>query len=213
MGTDAATTPATILVVDDDAGVRALVCEALERAGYETVVARSGEEALQAVENDPPDLAITDVQMGGVSGYEVCRRLRESFGDELPIMFLSGSRTEAYDRVAGFQFGADDYVVKPFDPEELVARVRALLRRATRPSSPPRPANGAREGAGSLTPRELEILRLVASGMSQAEIARELVISPKTVGKHIEHILKKLGVRSRAEAVAYAYRERLIEAG
>ena len=123
----------------------------------------------------------------------------------MPIIFLSGERTEWYDRVGGLLLGADDYIVKPFAPDELVARVRTLLRRAERP---------VREGPvrSNLTAREFEVLRLLADGLSQADIAARLFISSKTVATHIEHILDKLEVRSRAQAVAFAYREGLLEA-
>jgi DNA-binding NarL/FixJ family response regulator len=106
------------------------------------------------------------------------------------------------DRAAGLMLGADDYLLKPFAPEELLARVHALLRRARvdRPGT-----------ANSLTRRELDVLGLLAEGRTQAEIARELVLSPKTVATHLERILGKLGVHSRAQAVAAAYRERLLE--
>ena len=196
-----------VLVVEDDVGVRALVRETLEQAGYATVEAGSREEALKAARERLPDLVVTDVHMPGGSGYEVCRTLREELGEELPIIILSGSRTEAYDRVAGFEFGADDYMVKPFEPEELRARARALLRRAghSRTRTSPVSPNGV------LTPRELEVLGLLAEGLNQTEIAKRLVVSPKTIGKHIERILKKLGVRSRAEAVAKAHSDRLVE--
>lgn len=117
------------------------------------------------------------------------------------MIFLSGERTESFDRVAGLLVGADDYLVKPFDPDELAARVRAVLRRAQ--PSVPAPLQ-------SLTRRELEVLRLLADGLDQRQIAAELVISAKTVGTHIERILGKLGVHSRAQAVALAYRDELL---
>jgi DNA-binding NarL/FixJ family response regulator len=117
------------------------------------------------------------------------------------VLFLSGARTESYDRVAGLMVGADDYVVKPYAADELLARVRALVRR----SNPERPLAEAR-----LTPRELEVLRLLAEGCSPADIAVRLFISGKTVGTHIEHILSKLGVKSRVQAVAVAYRDGLV---
>jgi DNA-binding NarL/FixJ family response regulator len=95
--------------------------------------------------------------------------------------------------------------VKPFEREEFVARVSAVLRRAA-----PEPPPSAPVGAFDLTPRELEILHLLAEGLDQDEIAERLVIAPKTVATHIERILSKLGVRSRAQAVALAYREHLV---
>jgi DNA-binding NarL/FixJ family response regulator len=198
---------ATILVIDDDDKLRALICDMLVNAGYEVVPAVSGDEGIAAMRDRPPDLVISDIQMPGRSGYEVCRAVRAEFGD-IPFMFLSGTRTEPYDRVAGFEFGADDYVTKPFDPDEFVARVRALLRRSSRTdaaAAPPAP-----ETSGDLTPRELEILQLLAEGLAQGEIAARLFITQKTVAKHIERILKKMDVHSRTEAVARAYREGLI---
>jgi two-component system nitrate/nitrite response regulator NarL len=103
--------------------------------------------------------------------------------------------------VAGLLVGGDDYLVKPFDPNELLARVRRLL--------PSRLAGG--ETTRTLTRRELDVLSLLVEGLSQPEIAERLFISPKTVGKHIEHILSKLGVHNRAQAVARAVRDELIE--
>jgi DNA-binding response OmpR family regulator len=188
-----------ILVVDDDASLRALVCDLLEHAGYETFEAESGRAALDAAVEAMPALVVLDVAMPGLSGYEVCRSLRARVGDGLPILFVSGTRTEAHDRVAGLLLGGDDYLVKPFAPDELIARVRSLLRRAPAP---------ARRSV--LTAREQEVLQLLARGLNQPDIAQRLVISGRTVGTHIERILEKLAVRSRAEAVAVAYRDGLV---
>jgi DNA-binding NarL/FixJ family response regulator len=143
-----------------------------------------------------------------VSGYEVCRELRDTFGDDLAIIFLSGDRTEPHDRVAGLLLGADDYIVKPFDEGELLARIRSSLRR-----SAPSNDGGADSAAtdASLTSREREVLSLLARGLSQADIAGTLVISPKTVGTHIQRVLAKLGVHSRAQAVALAHTQGLAD--
>ena len=185
-----------ILVVDDDVGSRDLVSELLDRAGYRTKQAATGEEALAAARADRPSLVLLDVRLPGVSGYEVLYELREQFGNGLPVVFVSGERIESFDRVAGLQLGADDYLVKPFAPDELIARLRKLLGRSSLNHESGRPA---------LTPREEEVLKLLASGLTQKEIAKELVISSKTVASHIERILAKLGVHSRAQAVAVAH--------
>jgi DNA-binding NarL/FixJ family response regulator len=194
----------SILLVDDDEGTRALLTEVFGAAGFTALTAATGEEALEFAAAEKPALVVLDVSLPGCSGYEVCSRLRQTFGQTIGIVFLSGERTESLDHVAGLLLGADDYVAKPFDPDELVARVRAVLRRGAHEA--PRQTSG-------LTRREMEVLRLLARGQVQAEIASELVISTKTVGTHIEHILSKLEVRSRAQAVALAYREDLLGAG
>ena len=191
---------ATVLVVDDDDAQRELIRTVLGRAGFSTVDAASGEEAMAAARRHLPRLVVLDVRMPDLSGYEVCRRLRDEFGAAVSIVFLSGERTEGFDRAAGLLVGADDYLVKPFSPDELLARVRVRLPPA--PDAPPLPSD--------LTKRELEVLRLLADGLSQKEIATTLVISSKTVAAHIQHILGKLGVHSRAQAVAHAYRRGLL---
>jgi len=195
--TDRAPGEGSILLAEDDEPLAALVEEVLLAGGYEVVVVHDGLEALQA---DEPAAAVLDVNLPGVSGYQVCDALRRAYGRALPILFISGERTEPFDRVAGLLLGADDYLVKPFEPGELLARVSALVERRASPV----------DGKRGLTDREHEVLGLLAEGLRQDEIADRLVISKKTVGTHIEHILGKLGVRSRAEAVAAAYRESLV---
>ena len=190
-----------ILLVDDDPAMRELISGLLEQAGFPTRHASTGEEALAAVGRSRPLLVILDVRLPGVSGYEVHHELRSRFGVDLPIIFISGERVESLDRAGGLLLGADDYVVKPFAPDELVARVRRLVARSS--------AGPAREEP-RLTQREGEVLRLLANGQSQPEIAKELFISPKTVATHIQHILAKLGVHSRAQAVAVAHRDGLL---
>jgi two-component system response regulator MprA len=121
-----------ILVVDDERAVRESLRRALELEGYEIELAADGQEALQLLETNgdaQPDAVILDVLMPGVDGLEVCRRLRRS-GNRVPVLMLT-ARDEIENRVAGLDAGADDYVTKPFALEELVARVRALLRRVS----------------------------------------------------------------------------------
>ena len=123
----------------------------------------------------------------------------------MPIIFISGTRTQTYDRVAGFLLGADDYITKPFEPEELMARVRRAITRTTQPERTPSPEKFR------LTPREDEILRLFAEGLGTQAVSDRLQISMKTVSSHTQRLLPKLGVHSRMEAVALAYREGLFE--
>jgi DNA-binding NarL/FixJ family response regulator len=188
-----------VLVVDDDEGVRQLMCSALCMAGFVVDAVGRGEEALEFAETQEFEVAVLDIRLPGISGYGVCRELRRRFGNAVGIVFVSGERVESFDRVAGLLIGADDYLTKPFAPEELVERVRRL--RGER-------ANGSRKSP--LTSRELDVLRLLAEGLEQHGIAERLVISPKTVATHIEHILAKLGVHSRAQAIALAFREDLL---
>jgi DNA-binding NarL/FixJ family response regulator len=188
-----------VLVVDDDDLFVDSVCTLLDAAGYRSVAAATGEEALRIAREQTPAVVLLDIQLPKLNGYEVCRALREEFGRTLAVAFVSGTRTEAVDVSSGLHVGADDYLVKPCDPSELVARVAALMRRVQ--------PNGANHR--NLTTREIEVLRLLSDGLEQKAIAGRLSISPKTVAIHIEHILGKLHVHSRAQAVAAAYREEL----
>ena len=117
----------TILVVDDEARILKLVRDYLERAGFAVLTARDGEAALTLARIEQPDLIVLDLMLPGVDGLDVCRRLRQESG--VPIIMLT-ARVEEADRIVGLELGADDYVTKPFSPRELVARVRATLRRA-----------------------------------------------------------------------------------
>lgn len=119
--------PRTILVVDDDPHIRQLLVFALGKAGLATIEAADGEEAVATIAEHHPDLVILDINMPRMDGLEVCRRVRAT--SSVPILFLS-SRDDEIDRVLGIELGADDYVVKPFSPREVVARTQAILRRA-----------------------------------------------------------------------------------
>jgi len=125
--------PQRILVVDDDVKITSFLRRALVLEGYEVLVANGGQEALRTVAEFPPDLMILDLMMPEIDGLEVCRRVR-ALGDELPIIILT-ARDTVSDRVQGLDMGADDYLVKPFALEELLARVRALLRRQKAPKA------------------------------------------------------------------------------
>lgn len=191
----------TVLIADPDETARIALTRALRTAGFQVVQADTGEGALKLARASTPAAVILEVPLPGLSGYEVCCTLRSDFGTTMPIMFLSGVRTEWYDRIAGLLLGADDYLVKPFAPGEVLARMGNLLRRAS--ARAPRAVH-------DLTPRELEVLNLLGEGLRQEEIARRLFISPKTVATHVEHILRKLAVRSSTEAVVVAYREEIL---
>lgn len=190
-----------IFVVDDDDGFRSYVVELLVNAGYRTDEFASGSLVLAAATAEQPAAVVLDVQLPELNGYEVLRELRDKYRDAVPIIFMSGERMDPLDRTAGLLLGADDYVVKPVDPGEFIARVRRLV--------DPHPIEaGSANGLESLTKRENEVLELLAQGHPQDEIARALVISPKTVATHIQRILGKLEVRSRAQAVAVALRRK-----
>lgn len=170
----------SILVVDDDALFRELVTTILKRAGYRAVEAATGEEALDVAERERPGLVVLDVHLPGISGHEVCHKLRA--GEDGPhVLFVSGERVETYDRVAGLLVGGDDYLVKPFAPDELLARVRALSRRA-RQATP-----------AGLTGDERNLVRLLRQGLGAGEIAQRLRETPKAVLDRVDEILTKLG--------------------
>lgn len=116
-----------ILVVDDEPHIRDVICFAVERAGMRPVIARSGSEALTAFRRARPDLVVLDVGLPDIDGLEVCREIRKT--SALPILFLS-ARDEEIDRILGLEMGGDDYVTKPFSPRELIARIRAILKRS-----------------------------------------------------------------------------------
>ena len=173
-----------ILVVDDDAGVRQAVGRALAFEGYDVTQAGDGSEALRLVAVERPDAMVLDVVMAEVGGLEVCRELRAA-GDDLPILVLTARHTVA-DRVAGLDAGADDYLVKPFALEELLARLRALLRRSEASADEvltlgdltlaPGPRLVDRAGAPvELTRTEFNLLELLLRNAGQV-LTRELIL-------------------------------------
>ena len=190
-----------ILIADGDPGFRRFAKRALAFSGFAIRAVGCGREALAVAEVETLALVVLEVRLEDLSGYEVCRRLREDYGESLPILFVSSDRTESSDRVAGLLVGADDYLAKPIAPDELVARVRRHLRRLETWNG-----RGVR-----LTAREREVLRLLADGLAPTQIAVTLGITPKTVATHVEHIYVKLGVHTRAQAVASAFRLSMVE--
>jgi DNA-binding NarL/FixJ family response regulator len=191
-----------ILIVTSDESARSPLSRLFKGAGFATALVESGQDALALARRSRPAVVLLDVRLGDMSGYEVCYQLRQRYGEDLSIIFMSGDRTEPEDRVAGLLIGADDYIMLPFDPNEVLARVRRSVARSPLHEGTP---------DSELTPREHEVLRHLAAGMRPDEIAHKLFISPKTVGTHIQRILTKLGVHSRMEAVAIAYRTGLVD--
>jgi len=202
------------LIVDSDDASRLKAVQVVVRLGYDARPTPTADELLERLGSDRPALAIVEVELpGAANGLEVMRQLHEAFDHELPVILVSGQQIDAFDRTAGLMLGADDYLTKPLDAAELLARVKRSLRRVA-----PAATNGHTNGHGNdndtdsgLSPREQEILTLLAGGRTQGQIATELVISSKTVATHIQHILAKLGVQSRAQAVALAFRRGLVE--
>lgn len=191
-----------ILVVEDDPAIAAVMVELLEQAGHRVVCVGSAGEAMEAARIDPPLLAIVDIQLPDLSGYEALQLLRVEHGERLPIFFVSGVRVEPYDRAAGLLVGADDYLIKPFAADEFLARVAALLRRADPELWP----------EIRLTVREGEVLSLLAEGLEPTDVADRLGIATRTVGTHLEHIMGKLGAHSRGQMIALAYQQGLVSA-
>ena len=202
----------TILIVEDDRNTAALVGAYLEREGFSTVVVNDGGLAIQAAGRCNPVFVILDVMLPNVDGWEICRTLRKN--SEVPILMLT-AREEELDRVAGLAMGADDYVIKPFSPRELVERVRAILRRS-RPASPqsspvlsfdgleldPVKHRLARDGrAITLTSSEYKILHALMSSPGKAFSREELlsqcyrhgeVVIDRVIDVHIGKLRQKI---------------------
>ena len=192
-----------IVVVDPDDRTRSAAGDVAERSEFDMVAFDDATTLMTDVARERPLLAVVEVELAGeMNGFEVLGALHDRFGPDLPVILVSAERTAPADRVAGLLLGADDYVVKPFDCGEFRARLRRSLARA----DASKPVVMAAAEGPHLSDRERQILSLLAAGHSQDEIATGLFISPKTVATHIQHVLLKLNVRSRAQAVAAAYR-------
>ncbi len=207
---------AAILVVDDDAPIRRMLDRTLSAEGYAVETAADGGEALAAVERSAPDLVVLDVGMPGVDGLSVSRRLRAK-GLAVPVLLLT-ARDSVPDRVAGLDAGADDYLVKPFATEELLARVRALLRRGKSPEEllafgdltldPATRSVQRGEIALTLSERESDLLALLLRNARRV-VPREQAVSEiwqgdasaNVVDRYVSNLRRKLGEPSLIETV------------
>jgi DNA-binding NarL/FixJ family response regulator len=220
-----------VLVVDDQVLVRAGFRMIIEAQPDLTVVAEAadGEAAVRLTRRFRPDVVLMDVRMPGLDGLEATRRILQS-NDDLPssppprILILTTFDLDEF-VYAALQSGAAGFLLKDTSPEQLVAAVRTVVvgdallapsitRRLVERFARPQPTSDVGpEALAALTPRETEVLRLVARGMSNAEIAGELVVTDATVKTHVAGVLGKLGLRNRAQAVVFAYESGLIRAG
>jgi phosphate regulon transcriptional regulator PhoB len=223
-----------VLVVEDEPDIRDLVVFHLEREGFQCRTARTGLEALKRVKNSTPDLIVLDLMLPELDGLEVCRRLRHDQAiSSIPVIMLTAKREEV-DRVVGLEIGADDYVAKPFSPKELVARVRAVLRRSRPSGEPAVLAIGALKmdvgkhlvAVGGetvpLTSKEFDLLRALIEAHGRV-LSREFLldrvwgyarageIESRTVDVHVRRLRQKLGAEGRriltVKNVGYRFEE------
>ena len=197
--------PKRVLVVDDNAGLLLAVSETLLAEGYAVVTARRGREALVRIAERMPDLIISDIRMPGMDGFQLARNLRSAPHTRLiPIVFLT-AKDETADRVAGFRFGVDAYITKPFEPVELAAIVAGIFERVERTHGDLARMFGESDKEilfqrdEDLTDAEWRVAEAVAHGSSNKEIALELNLSLRTVEGHISHILDKKNLHNRVE--------------
>jgi len=204
----------TVLVVDDEPIVRDVVVRYLRRDGFETLEAGDGEEARELIERDRPELVVLDLMLPGTDGLALCRWIRAQ--SNLPVIMLTARGDEA-DRIVGLELGADDYVTKPFSPRELAARVRAVLRRSTKPPTPPVARlefedleldAGTREVHAQgqklkLTAKEFDLLYFLASNprrvfsrdqLMQSVWGYEAALDTGTVTVHVRRLRSKIEV-------------------
>lgn len=218
--------PLTILVVDDDPGTRLAISDYLEICGYSVITAADGQQAMEMVESYRPHLMLTDIVMPRVNGYQLVRSVRQHPSLRLlPVIFLT-ERNKTEERIQGYQSGADLYLPKPFELQELGAAIRNLLERSQMLQSEYRlsyeegwrtsiqihtAAVEKSELSFHLTDREREVLVMLTHGLSNAQIGTRLHLSPRTVEKYVSNLLRKTTTSNRAELVGYAMKHRLVE--
>ena len=193
-----------ILCIEDDLETAALIAEELTDRSYDVSIACNGQEGLEIIVSQTPDLVLTDISMPVMSGFEVLERLTASaprFAN-IPFVFLT-ALADRDNELKGWRLGADDYVTKPVDFEVLAALIAARLARAARSPALPEPVQ--------LAKREVETLTWAARGKSSSEIAQILGLSKRTVDFHIDNARSKLGVATRTQAAIKAVSGRLIE--
>jgi DNA-binding response OmpR family regulator len=200
-----------ILVVDDEKKIIEIIKAYLEREGYQVTSASDGKTALSLARVETPDLIILDLMLPEISGLEVCRAIRKQ--SDVPIIMLT-ARDEVTDKIIGLEMGADDYVTKPFDPKELVSRVRAILRRTESKASPQKIINIADlsidinkrqvcrgDTTIDLTPNEFELLRVMAENPGRVYSRMQLLDQvqgdayegyERTIDSHIKNLRKKV---------------------
>jgi DNA-binding NarL/FixJ family response regulator len=221
-----------ILLVDDDKTLQAVLTRYLEKRGYSVDVVTSGIQGLKLFTQDPPDLIVSDIMMPGMDGLEFCRRVRATRPGELvPFIFLTAKK-DLEDRIQGHTIGADDYITKPFEPLELLAKIQSQLQRTDRINAAimgmlrkvtngsdmetegdknsseavvTPPAKIKPEEDLPLTPAEIRVFWEVIQGLTNKQISQRLFISPRTVQTHLSNILTKLNLENRSQLVRFAF--------
>jgi DNA-binding NarL/FixJ family response regulator len=198
-----------LMLVDDDPNLVLLVRDYLEFRGYDVITAENGRVALEILEQELPDLMICDIMMPEMDGYTLVKQIREDpRTGSIPVLFLS-AKGQSQDKVKGLNTGADVYIVKPFEPEELVAQVESSLRQASRLNQHPNPNldHGPKLRVRrnvELTPTELRVVQLVAQGLANRDIARIMKVSQRTIESHVSNMLGKTGLHNRTELARWA---------
>ena len=201
-----------ILIVDDDSTLRAALTRYLQDRGFIVRNAISGLEGFNSFIKEIPDLIVSDVVMPEMNGFELCTKVRATeAGQLIPFIFLSG-RCDLEDRIQGHTIGADDYLVKPFHPRELIAKIEAQLARASRIHAEieralqqPSTETPQNQAPLPLTPAEEKVFWVVIQGYTNKKIGDRLFISPRTVQTHLSNILSKLSVENRSQLIRYAF--------
>ncbi len=227
--------PLTVLLAEDDEGTRLSIYDYLELEGYSVVMASDGEMALQQVFEYQPQIIITDIGMPYLDGYTLVQRVRQYPAFRLlPVIFLT-AHSQTQDRIRGYQVGCDAFLPKPFELQEIGAIVRNLLERAqliqsawiqqvalqtaqqralqaegNKAATAPLPVPEPPDLGPDLTPREQDVLVLLANGLSNVQIGDRLFLSPRTVEKYVSSLLRKTYTNNRSELLRFALSHHLV---